>query len=60
MDNTVALVRNSEYGTEQIEASVRQAVDLLGGMSRFVQPGQRVLGSVDILVYDRLHDNQTA
>jgi uncharacterized protein (DUF362 family)/NAD-dependent dihydropyrimidine dehydrogenase PreA subunit len=49
MDSTVALVRNTEYATEQVGASVRQVVDLLGGMSRFVQPGQRVLIKPNLL-----------
>lgn len=49
MDSTVALVRSTEYETEQVEAAVRHAVDLLGGMSRFVQPGQRVLVKPNLL-----------
>jgi uncharacterized protein (DUF362 family)/NAD-dependent dihydropyrimidine dehydrogenase PreA subunit len=49
MDTTVALVRSTQYATEQVEAAVRQAVDLLGGMARFVQPGQRVLVKPNLL-----------
>ena len=49
MNNAVALVRSTEYATEQIEAAVRHAVELLGGMSRFVQPGQRVLVKPNLL-----------
>jgi uncharacterized protein (DUF362 family) len=49
VDKTVALVQNTEYATEQVEASVRQAVDLLGGMARFVQRGQRVLVKPNLL-----------
>ena len=49
MSSAVALVRSTEYATEQIEAAVRHAVDLLGGMSRFVQPGQRVLVKPNLL-----------
>jgi uncharacterized protein (DUF362 family)/Pyruvate/2-oxoacid:ferredoxin oxidoreductase delta subunit len=49
MDNTVALVRSTQYVTEQVEEAVRQAVGLLGGMSRFVQPGQRVLVKPNLL-----------
>ena len=49
MNSTVALVRSGEYATEQIEAAVRHAVQLLGGMSRFVQPGQRVLVKPNLL-----------
>lgn len=49
MSSTVALLRSTEYATEQIEAAVRHAVELLGGMSRFVQPGQRVLVKPNLL-----------
>ena len=49
MNSTVALVRSGEYATAQIEAAVRRAVELLGGMSRFVQPGQRVLVKPNLL-----------
>jgi uncharacterized protein (DUF362 family)/NAD-dependent dihydropyrimidine dehydrogenase PreA subunit len=49
MDNKVALVRSTQYVTEQVEEAVRQAVGLLGGMSRFVQPGQRVLVKPNLL-----------
>lgn len=43
MDNAVAVTRCVEYDTERIEAAVRRCVNLLGGMARFVKPGQRVL-----------------
>ena len=49
MNSTVALVRSPDYVTEQIEAAVRHAVELLGGISRFVQPGQRVLVKPNLL-----------
>lgn len=49
MDNTVTLVRCTEYGLEQTEAAVRRSVDLLGGMGRFVKPGQRVLVKPNML-----------
>jgi uncharacterized protein (DUF362 family)/Pyruvate/2-oxoacid:ferredoxin oxidoreductase delta subunit len=49
MDNTVTLVRCTEYGLEQTEAAVRRSVDLLGGMGRFVKPGQRVLVKPNLL-----------
>jgi len=49
MTSTVALVRSTEYNTERVEVAVRQAVDLLGGMARFVQPGQRVLIKPNLL-----------
>jgi uncharacterized protein (DUF362 family) len=49
MKNTVALARCTEYKTHQVEAAVRRSVDLLGGMARFVEPGQRVLVKPNIL-----------
>jgi uncharacterized protein (DUF362 family)/NAD-dependent dihydropyrimidine dehydrogenase PreA subunit len=49
MDNQVAVVRCTEYETQSVEAAVRRAVDLLGGMHRFVQPGQRVLVKPNLL-----------
>ena len=49
MVSSVTLVRCTEYAKEQVEGAVRQAVDLLGGMSRFVQPGQRVLVKPNLL-----------
>ncbi len=49
MDNTVTLVHCTEYGLEQIEAAVRRSVELLGGMGRFVKPGQRVLVKPNML-----------
>lgn len=49
MENTVALVRSAHYAAEPVEEAVRQAVHLLGGISRFVQPGQRVLVKPNLL-----------
>ncbi len=43
MDKRVALVECGDYETERVEIAVRRAMDLLGGMSRFVKPGQRVV-----------------
>ena len=49
MDNCVALVRCGEYDAGEVEAAVGRAVDLLGGMGRLVQPGQRVLIKPNLL-----------
>jgi uncharacterized protein (DUF362 family)/ferredoxin len=43
MDQRVALVRCANYDLAAATEAVRQAMDLLGGMAAFVQPGQRVL-----------------
>ena len=45
----VAVVRCPEYELSVVEAAVRRAVDLLGGIGAFVQPGQRVLLKVNLL-----------
>ncbi|MBN1135955.1 MAG: DUF362 domain-containing protein, partial [Anaerolineae bacterium] len=50
MDTHVALVRCPDYDTAAVEAAVRRAVDLLGGMGRFVRPGQRVLVKPNLLM----------
>ena len=43
MDRRVALVQCADYDAERVEASVRRAMGLLGGMNWFVKPGQRVV-----------------
>jgi uncharacterized protein (DUF362 family)/ferredoxin len=45
----VAIVRCPAYELPAVEAAVRRAVDLLGGIGAFVQPGQRVLLKVNLL-----------
>ena len=47
--STVSLVRCETYGSIALEAAVRRAVDLLGGISRFVKPGDRVLLKPNLL-----------
>ncbi|NLG29527.1 MAG: DUF362 domain-containing protein [Chloroflexi bacterium] len=46
---SVAIVRCPDYEVAGVEAAVRRAVDLLGGMSAFVKPGQRVLLKINLL-----------
>ncbi len=46
----VALIPCASYGQDEVEAAVRRALDLLGGMTRFVQPGQRVLIKPNLLL----------
>lgn len=45
----VALVRCEEYGRATIFSSVSRAIELLGGIDRFVKPGMRVLVKPNIL-----------
>lgn len=47
--NIVSLVQCSEYDLEQVQAAIRRSVDLLGGFSAFVKPGQRVLLKPNLL-----------
>jgi uncharacterized protein (DUF362 family)/ferredoxin len=49
-DPHVALVRCPHYDPAAVLTAVRRAVDLVGGMGRFVQPGQRVLVKPNLLL----------
>ena len=40
---TVVLISCAGYDRDQVDAAVGRALELLGGMARFVRPGQRVL-----------------
>jgi uncharacterized protein (DUF362 family)/ferredoxin len=45
----VAVVRCADYARDRVLAAVREALDLLGGVERFVRPGQRVLVKPNML-----------
>ena len=45
----VSIVKCSAYESAQLAAAVRQAVELIGGIGRFVKPGQRVLLKPNLL-----------
>lgn len=45
----VSIVRCEEYQQEQVDTAVRLAVDKIGGLAKFVKPGQRVLLKVNAL-----------
>lgn len=45
----VALVRCPDYDQEKIDASVHDTLSLLGGIGRFVSPGQKVFLKVNLL-----------
>ena len=49
MAKVVSLVRCDDYDFERVQAAVRRAVDLLGGMQAFVKPGQHVLLKPNLL-----------
>ncbi|WP_305066751.1 hypothetical protein [Methanoculleus sp.] len=42
-EKRVAIVRCDDYRRERVSAAVRSAVDLIGGIDRFVAPGDTVL-----------------
>lgn len=45
----VSLIRCPDYGAEHVDTAVRTAVDYLGGIGRFVQPGQNVVVKPNLL-----------
>lgn len=50
--SSVALVAAEDYGRKNIEHAVNHAVELLGGVSRFVKSGEKILLKPNILVPD--------
>jgi uncharacterized protein (DUF362 family)/Pyruvate/2-oxoacid:ferredoxin oxidoreductase delta subunit len=48
-ESTVSLTRCADYARARVEAGVREAVELLGGIERFVQPGQSVVIKPNLL-----------
>jgi uncharacterized protein (DUF362 family)/Pyruvate/2-oxoacid:ferredoxin oxidoreductase delta subunit len=49
MSHDVSLVKCSTYERSAVRDAVRRSVDLVGGMGRYVQPGQRVLLKPNLL-----------
>ncbi len=45
----ISLIKCSSYQPEEVKAAVKRALDLLGGMSHFVQPGNKVLLKPNLL-----------
>lgn len=48
-DATVAVARCDDYAPAEVDAAVRRAIDLAGGIGRFVAPGQQVLLKPNLL-----------
>jgi uncharacterized protein (DUF362 family)/NAD-dependent dihydropyrimidine dehydrogenase PreA subunit len=46
---TVSLVHCTDYDRARVEAAVREAIELVGGIGRFVEPGQSVLIKPNLL-----------
>jgi len=49
MPSILALVRQSDYDLKKVYRVVSEAVELLGGMRRFVSPGERILLKPNLL-----------
>ncbi len=50
--STVAVVRCAGYDAPVVDAALRRGIDLLGGLGRFVRPGERILLKPNILAGD--------
>ena len=49
VESTVALVRCDTYDRQQVDEAVETGVGLLGGISRFVRPGERIVIKPNVL-----------
>jgi uncharacterized protein (DUF362 family)/ferredoxin len=47
--SSVSIIKCDSYHQAEVEAAVHQSLELLGGIARFVKPGQRVLIKPNIL-----------
>ncbi|MBN1139561.1 MAG: DUF362 domain-containing protein [Anaerolineae bacterium] len=47
--STVALVRCANYDPEAVYLALKRGIDLLGGLERFVRPGEQILLKPNIL-----------
>ena len=52
MKSPVALVHCDTYEETQVATAVRRGIDLLGGMSQFIRPGEKIVLKPNILVGD--------
>lgn len=50
MKASVAIVKCANYNPDQVEQAVKQAVDLLGGIAKFVKPGSLCLVKPNLLM----------
>ncbi len=50
MKSDIALVRCLDYSSSSVERAVRQALNLLGGIDKFIRPGSRVLLKPNLLM----------
>lgn len=50
MNPSVSIVRCKEYDRDLVQRTVRQSVDLLGGIAAFIRPGSKVLVKPNLLM----------
>ncbi|PKP60861.1 hypothetical protein CVT91_04360 [Candidatus Atribacteria bacterium HGW-Atribacteria-1] len=50
MSQRVSVVRCPDYDLERVETALKKSLNLLGGISRFVKPGQRVCLKANLLL----------
>jgi uncharacterized protein (DUF362 family)/ferredoxin len=48
--STVALIACDTYDEEQVYGAVKAGIDLIGGISRFVKPGEKIVMKPNVLV----------
>ena len=46
----VALVRCETYDDDKVYKAIRSGLDLLGGISRFAKPGERIVLKPNVLI----------
>jgi len=46
----VSIVKCEDYGFDKVKNAVKESLDLLGGISSFVSPGEKVLLKVNLLI----------
>ena len=46
----VAVIRCETYDDQQVLKSLKKGIDLLGGVSQFVKPGEKIVLKPNILV----------
>ena len=51
--STVAVVRCTSYDEAAVFAAVQKGIDLLGGISGFIQPGEKIVLKPNVLVGDQ-------
>ena len=50
MKSKVALVHCSSYETDEVRQAVSRGLELIGGASAFVKPGEKIVFKVNLLV----------